>query len=379
MKKLHLISLDIPYPADYGGVIDIYYRLKALEKLDLTIQLHAFHTDRKPSKELQVFDPTYHPRKLGINGLSKKLPYIVYSRRSPKLLENLQKDDAPILFEGLHSCYYLSHPSLANRLKIVRLHNVEWQYYEALAAGEKTIWKKIYFEREAKLLKTYEKKLKYASCLFPISLADTKYYKKLFLEKTHYLPVFHPNTQINALNNTLNTASPNKKIFALYHGNLGVNENILAVNFLLEKVVPHTNIKWVIAGKNPNKDLQNNCLKKGVDLIANPNNAEMHNLIKTAHINVLPTFQQTGIKLKLLNALFLGQHCLVNPPMVIDTGLETLCHIANDAASFIEHVERLSKNSINIVDIEKRKNILDADFNNDKNAKRLLNFLTSIV
>lgn len=373
MKKLHLISLDIPYPADYGGVIDIYHRLKSLEKLDISIQLHAFHTDRKPSKELQVFDPTYHPRKLGINGLSKKIPYIVYSRRSPKLLEILQKDDAPILFEGLHSCYYLSHPSLANRLKMVRLHNVEWQYYEALAVGEKSIWKKIYFEREAKLLKSYEKKLKYASYLFPISLADTKYYKKLFLEKTHYLPVFHPNTQINALNNTL-TKSQNEEIFALYHGNLGVNENILAVNFLLEKVIPNTSIKWIIAGKNPNKDLQNRCLAKGVDLIANPDNATMHNLIKTAHINVLPTFQQTGIKLKLLNALFLGQHCLVNPPMVTDTGLEPLCHIAQDSESFIEQIKRLSQQNINAIDLEKRRKILETDFNNGKNAERLLRF-----
>ncbi len=29
-KYLHIISFDIPYPPNYGGVIDVFYKLKAL-------------------------------------------------------------------------------------------------------------------------------------------------------------------------------------------------------------------------------------------------------------------------------------------------------------------------------------------------------------
>lgn len=31
-RRFHVVSLQVPFPPDYGGVIDIYYKLKALKK-----------------------------------------------------------------------------------------------------------------------------------------------------------------------------------------------------------------------------------------------------------------------------------------------------------------------------------------------------------
>ena len=31
-KHLHIVSFSIPYPANYGGVIDVFYKLVALHK-----------------------------------------------------------------------------------------------------------------------------------------------------------------------------------------------------------------------------------------------------------------------------------------------------------------------------------------------------------
>ncbi len=28
-EHIHLISFDVPFPADYGGVIDVFYKIKA--------------------------------------------------------------------------------------------------------------------------------------------------------------------------------------------------------------------------------------------------------------------------------------------------------------------------------------------------------------
>jgi hypothetical protein len=66
-----------------------------------------------------------------LNQLSVK-PFIVKSRANRKLLRNLQHDNYPILFEGLHTCYYLTHKKLADRIKIVRCHNIEHDYYDSL-------------------------------------------------------------------------------------------------------------------------------------------------------------------------------------------------------------------------------------------------------
>ena len=57
----------------------------------------------------------------------------------------------------------------------------------------------------------------------------------------------------------------------------------------------------------------------------------MQDLIGKAHINVLPSFNATGIKLKLVNALFNGRHCLVNEATAEGSGLESACFVAHDA------------------------------------------------
>ncbi len=71
----------------------------------------------------------------------------------------------------------------------------------------------------------------------------------------------------------------------------------------------------------------------------------MQNACLLAQINVLPTFQATGIKLKLLMALYTGRHCIVNQPMVDNTGLEELCSIQNTAEE-MKPVVAVSTNTV---------------------------------
>ncbi|MBK7589454.1 MAG: hypothetical protein IPI22_14555 [Bacteroidetes bacterium] len=55
-NKLHIISLDIPYPPDYGGMIDVFYKLKALSSLGLEITLHCFeYGSRTPNAVLNQY------------------------------------------------------------------------------------------------------------------------------------------------------------------------------------------------------------------------------------------------------------------------------------------------------------------------------------
>ena len=45
-RSIHVVSFDIPYPADYGGVIDVYFKLKALAQLGIKIHLDSMITNR---------------------------------------------------------------------------------------------------------------------------------------------------------------------------------------------------------------------------------------------------------------------------------------------------------------------------------------------
>ena len=178
---LHIVAFNVPFPADYGGVIDVFFKIKTLAKAGAKIHLHCFQYGRKQALELENLceDVNYYPRKTGLIGIAPKLPYIVSSRRSKTLLTNLQNDDYPILFEGLHSCYYLNHSSLKDRKRFVRTHNVEWHYYRDLAKVEGSFFRKLYLKTESKRLKTFEKKLQAATAIFPISPNDTLYYLSL--------------------------------------------------------------------------------------------------------------------------------------------------------------------------------------------------------
>ena len=92
---------------------------------------------------------------------------------------------------------------------------------------------------------------------------------------------------------------------------------------------------------------------------------------------MLPTFQPTGIKLKLLSALYNGRFCLVNPPMIENTGMEQLCTVSDSTEHMRENLIRLMKNEFTPFDISIRQQVLDENFSNKKNAEKLIDLLVS--
>ena len=107
-KKIHIVSFDIPYPANYGGVIDVFYKLKSLHELGWKIHLHCFMYGRKKASTLAEYCErvTYYPRDISKSKLFLKLPYIVSSRNNKHLLEALLENKDAILFEGLQQWKY---------------------------------------------------------------------------------------------------------------------------------------------------------------------------------------------------------------------------------------------------------------------------------
>jgi hypothetical protein len=362
---LHIISFDVPWPANYGGVIDVFYKMKALHALGVKIHLHSYEYGRKPAPELEAIteEVSYYPRRVAKSNLFKRQPYIVASRNSSELLENLLKDDYPILFEGLHSCYYLSAPELAGRTKIVRAHNVEHEYYNKLGEAERNIFKRYYFMNEAQKLERFENELSYATAIAAISPAEHQHFQSLY-GNTFYLPAFHAQNHVTSLEGSGE--------YALYHGNLSVAENDQAAIYLVKQVFSRISIPLVIAGNDPSKELKDLVLQyPHVSLRRNVSVPQIEQLVSEAHINVLPTFQGTGIKLKLLNALYNGRHCIVNNTMVEGTGLEELTIVADKAEEMAIQIESTMKEAFTKPMIAHRQNVLQEKFSVEKSALML--------
>jgi glycosyltransferase involved in cell wall biosynthesis len=352
-------------------VFDLFYKLKALHELGVKIHLHCFEYGRGEQPELNKYcqEVFYYQReKLGF-GIPLRLPYIVSSRINPELVKNLLKDNYPVLLEGIHCTYYLFHGDLNNRKVLVRLHNVEFAYYRELAKSTSSLYKKIYFILESRLLKRFEKSISGRATFIAVNKKDQLTYHSVFsAKKVEVLPVFLPYDTV--------TSKTGKGNFCLYHGNLSVAENEKAVTWLLENVFNNPDIDFIIAGKNPSSLLINQTKKyKRVILIENPSAEKMQELIADAHIHLLPSFNSTGIKIKLLNALFNGRFIITNAASVEGTGLESLCEIAEGATANKEKIAKLFQQDFTENDIAERSAALRNIYDNKKNAEQLIQWI----
>jgi len=365
-KHIHIVSFDIPFPANYGGVIDVFYKIKYLSEQTVKIHLHCFEYGREHSQELENIceSVNYYPRKTGLVSHLSKQPYIVKSRSSESLIQNLLKDDYPILFEGMHTLGVGLDKRLTDRKKIYRESNIEHHYYHHLYKAEKKPFKKFFYKIESWKLKQFEKNILKFDKTLVVSQADKDYLESKYLKRNIiYLPSFHQNTELNIKDGIGN--------YALYNGNLSVVENILAVEYLIEQVFSKIDYPFVVAGLNPSDELKSLIAKySNISLKSNLSDEEMTDLIQNAQFNILTTAQATGLKLKLLNTLYQGRYCIVNDKMVSGTGLAELCIIANSAQEIIEQIEKYSSSEFN--KIGDRKSILKSLYNNDKNIQKLI-------
>lgn len=370
-KHVHIITHDVPYPADFGGVVDLYNKIVALNDLGIKIHLHCFLNKRPKKDELIPLCQSihYYKRTTGISGISFRLPYIVSSRISAELVDNLRKDNYPILIEGIHCSFLLNNNQFSNRSILLRLHNVEFEYYKHLAKQERNFFKKIYFTIESFLLKKYENSIAQKVPIAAVSEQDVVLYKKHFKPiNIFYLPVFIPHTTVNG--------KVGNGCYCLYHGNLSVIENEKAATWLLQNVFNDLLVPFVIAGKNPSKQLEKLAHKHPhTCIVANPSDSEMQDMIAKAQLNILPSFNNTGIKLKLLNALYNGRYCLVNQAGVEGSGLDELCTIASTVSDFKNKIAELYSTPFDENEKEKRTQLLHSIFNNKKSASILIDTL----
>lgn len=357
---IHVVTFQNPWPPDYGGAIDVYYKLKSLNARGWRVTLHCHvYGDRQDAGPLRrVADKVIaYRRETGMKAQLSLLPYIVNSRRNPRLIADLCGDNDPILFEGLHTCHPLDHPYLKGRIKIVRAHNVEHDYYRGLARNASGWSKKVYYSLEAWRLRRYERILGHADAIAAVSAGDAAHFTELFPDKKVILmPCFFDEDARSVAQKTLTHAPcvlndsqtggdilPGYGRFVLYHGDLSVEENIGAVRFIADEIAARlSSVRFVIAGRNPSSEIIKYCgCHPNIEVAASPSPEEMAGLMNSARVSLLLTFQPTGLKLKLLNAIERSAHIVVNRAMLAGSGLDACVTVADSPEEIASAISRL--------------------------------------
>lgn len=373
-SNLNIITLNVPWPPDYGGMIDTYHRLRCLSEAGIKIHLHCFTYGRPVSQELETMCASvkYYHRKSTLFSHLSPLPYTVITRRSSELEENLLTNNYPLLFDGLHTCFLLNDGKFSSRRMFVRMHNIEHNYYLSRARHEKNIFRSIYFRREAFRLWRFENILGRAEKLFPISEADHKYLSQKF-GNSCLIPPFHPFSSLSI--------KDGKGEYLLYHGDLSVNENEAIAMMLTRDVFSRTQYHCIIAGKRPSTLLRKAVSRFGnIRLIADPGNIEMEALIRNAQINLIPAAEAEGFKIKLLFTLFAGRHCITNSIMLAGSGdnrdikdqLRKCVNTADSPKEMLSIINKLTEIPLREETIKEREKLLNGVFNNSRNAACLI-------
>ncbi len=362
---LHIVCLDAPAPPDYGGAIDMFYKIRALAASGKKIILHYFNyrTGRGTNGLEDDCVAIHSYTRKGIGSLSPSLPFIVSSRINRQLINRLNEDNHPVLLEGLHCSGIIPYLKNPGRV-VVRMHNEEAAYYERLAGNEKDFKKRCYYKLEQRLIrKFYRKLVKQKVKLAALSQQDINTFHDLGFQLIDFIPCFLPWQHLNI--------REGKGDYCLYHGNLAVAENEAAAKWLISEVFNDLDIVLVIAGSGIPSSLKKIARKKkNVRLISNPAMDELNALVRDAHIHVLPSMNATGVKLKLLHALFEGRFCISNEAGVKGSAVDMLVHMAETPEAFRKMVVELYEKNFTEAEIKNRQEML-AVYDNKLNAAKL--------
>ncbi|RTY92345.1 hypothetical protein [Flavobacterium sp. GT3R68] len=367
-KTLHIISFDNPFPPVYGGVIDVFYKVKALHELGVEIYLHCFVSNiPKQFPELEAITTKVYFYKTLVNPflIFDKKPLSVATRNNEQLLANLKKSAAPILFEGLKTSYLVNADQLENHTKVLRLHNIEHNYFGGISNSEKSLFRKFIFGLEGRKYRKYEKVMRKFDTIITLSHFENDYVMQNFKE-SFYIPVFHGNETVSELSPFGN--------YALYHGDLRMSDNKRAVDFLIKvfKKIPDYNL--VIASGCGDGYVEKQIRQApNVSYISIKNQDHLHKLLVDAHMNVMLSFQQSGTKLKLINSLYKSRFCIINANIVDDKDVQNLCHIAETESEFIDLINQLKNQPY--LDLENKINVLNRILNDQTNAKSIANII----
>lgn len=361
-RSIQIVAFNNPYPANFGGAIDMFYKIKALYSCRLKIYLHIFYDDREDVFGLQEYCENIYlyKREKSIKKQFSLLPFTINSRQNDKLIDRLKESSAPILFESLRSCEVIIGNEFSQNIAI-RNHNIEHKYSWGLAKSETNWIKKWAHYFEGFKQKRFEKILSKADVLFNISREEQHYFSKKYSSKSIYLPVFHAFTEIKS--------KEGFGAYALYHGDLSISDNLKSAIFLIN-VFKSIKVNFIIASSIKPKviiDLVNAYDTISFEKIKD--NEQLQYLIENAHINALYSFQRSGTKLKVFNALFNGRHCILNDKMVDDLDILSACEVAENSDDYRKKILLLFKQEFKQTD--KREKAL-TNYNNLDNANVII-------
>lgn len=358
--RLFVIANDTPLPAYSGGRVDVWRRLQALADGGARLAFQGWldagrgtHPDAAQLAQLQAVceQVTLTPITRSAPELARRLAHLA---RLPshaasrwvtvphaELLARAQRfqPDA-ILLDGLYggACALW----LSRRLQvplIYRSHNIEHVYMQGQLAHATSWRQRVGLLANVIGLGRFERRvMRAAAVVFDISQDDQAWWRQQGFTQVEWLPTIVDAGYARAL------SEPTAAAYDLiYFGNLRTPNNVDAVRWLVEAVLPHVGDaarRVLLAGSDPSDEVRR--LARGdarIELCANP--PDMAALVRQGRVLLNPVRTGSGVNLKSVEMLFTDAALVSTPTGVqgLPPAAQACFELADDPLAFARAIE----------------------------------------
>lgn len=324
--RLLLITNEAPFPANHGGRVDVWRRLRALRAQGFEVFLVFWCGDtedeqpraqdlarmREEVADLRVY--VIHRRWRERAGRLLNLwryPSHVASRRldapQRKSLDEVLRQFRPeaVWLESIYGGVLAREVAERHRIPLYcRSHNVEHQYMARQYAKAHHVKERLGILMNRVGLRAWETRLlSEADAFFDLSADDLAFWRSQGLTRGHLLPPLVDDDFAAGLSAPMQ--GPGHDV--AYVGNLRTPNNVDGVLWFLQQVVPllrqqRPDLSVVVAGSTPVPRVIEACAAVGARLVPSP--ADVLPWLRDARVLVNPVFAGSGVNIKSIEMLF---------------------------------------------------------------------------
>ncbi|WP_425992864.1 glycosyltransferase [Brevundimonas sp. TWP2-3-2] len=330
-----MVAPEPPWPSTHGGRVDTWNRCDGLSREGWSVGLICWSDEprdaaAKAAKNFsRVFDwvrVLEEPR--GPAGLAGRLLRLTHQPSITTALHLAKRKLDGIISEAREfgpqlivadTVYTATFArKIADALAVpllIRSHNVEHEYM-AIQYRLASSWRQRLSVGAARLhLKTYEiKALRGADGVLEISRDALPFWRGHGVERVEWVPTFLPGLQ-HARRGTIPWTA--RRYDAVYVGNLWSPNNVTAVRWLVDDVMPHVRLQapdfvLMIAGSNPAADLQA-VLSLAENVVWQANPVDAAAVRAEGRVLVNPILEGSGLNTKSIEMLFSDSPLVMTP------------------------------------------------------------------
>lgn len=324
--RILFLTTQLPYPPISGGVIKSWNLVKHWAMHDLKVVCALKEGEENHIEEFQKLVPNvelytfpFERKRTPLNLLKSyfKSPSLnVYRNYHPAIRAKVREwiKDVDLVFVDHYEMgqYVLPKDGVP---MILHEHNAEYVMWERLAELEKNPLKKALITIESNRIKKAEKLYADRSEVVLAAPNDIKELEKIGVATEKLKPTYHLGDDYLLDEPKLQYDETEKLL--LFVGTLTWEANIDGLLWFLESVFPgvleaHPDVKFNIVGKKPDKRLLEACRK--YDSITLTGFVEdLKPCYRKSRVFVIPLRFGSGIKVKLLNAMYMGIPTVTTP------------------------------------------------------------------